>query len=662
MFIAKHRYLPRSARRIVAAGCLLASIGAHATCVVNSTLDDPAEASAKVTSTNQAGWSGTQKAVATLRDCIVEANLMTGPKGVPTSVPLTVELSKIAASTVTLADNLPLLFNNTIITTTTGKPVRIDGGGTHRIFFVSGLPSLVDLTVASRDGAQPVSVTLSNLVLQNGLAQGGDGAGGGMGAGGALFVNKGAGVTLANVTFLQNMATGGSALNLDNNGVLGGAGMGPGANLSRGGGGLSGPALYTSGAGIGTAGTSVYAGGFGGTGLGQISVVQNFATASFNVDTGAGTTGSLIGGGGWATATANKGRPGGFGGGGGFDPTSNYPVTSGGDGGFGGGGAWVQVVGQTGGSGGFGGSGGGGLFFATGGNGGFGAGAGTVGDFATAPGVSGVGASIPVVFGGGYTGGDGAGFGGAVFVRSGGKLLIQSTTATSVANGVALGGGNGAGAAAGDGFFLMSGTQTTLDIALRYTVHDQIADDSLVSLPSGQSYVPGNGSGANLVKIGSGTLIIDGTDSRAGTTDIQNGTLAGAGLIQGATTLESAAMILPGDPSVNGGIGTLTLGTLTWSAGGAMAYQLGANDASSDHLTVLGSLQKQGTGPFLFYFGAGATPPVAGQTYRLITAANTSAFSAQDFSFVNDASLQSLAGNFSVTATAVYFTVTAVQP
>ncbi len=519
--VTTYGVMRRAPHILVAATCLLGTCAyAVPTCIVNSSLDDPNDASAKVTSISQSGWSGAQKSVATLRDCIVESNLMTGTHGAPTAA-ATIELSKIQGSMITLQDNLPMLFNNVVITTTAGNPVAISGNYAHRIFLVSGLPLFKSSNVPDPDGSQPIAVTLSNLILEYGVAHGGDGSGGGMGAGGALFVNKGATVTLTNVTFKQNMAIGGDALSIDQYLILSGGGMSPGMSVWMGGGGLSGPGLYQSGAGIGTPGTNKFARGFGGTGIRPDQPrAGNFSLADFDVDSGSGTLGSLIGGGG-LVVSGEKGGAGGFGGGGGYN-LENSLGTGGGDGGFGGGGAWAEEVAQVGGNGGFGGGGGGGLFFTTSGNGGFGAGAGATGDF-SASGVSGVGGGIPSQgpSGGGFFGGGGAGFGGAVFVRSGATLQIQSTGSSSAAANMVIPGGESMyvtvpGAAAGDAMFFMTGAQTIFNIAKRYTISDDIADDSLISVPAGQTYVQGNGSGAVVRKTGPGILVIDGVDSRAG--------------------------------------------------------------------------------------------------------------------------------------------------
>ncbi|MBE9030755.1 DUF4347 domain-containing protein, partial [filamentous cyanobacterium LEGE 11480] len=81
----------------------------------------------------------------------------------------------------------------------------LDGGGTNgnRLIFVDG-----------------GNVNLTDMTLQNGFAQGGAGSGGGLGAGGALFINEGATVNIANTSFLNNQAIGGAG------GTAGGAGGG----------------------------------------------------------------------------------------------------------------------------------------------------------------------------------------------------------------------------------------------------------------------------------------------------------------------------------------------------------------------------------------------------------------------------------------------------
>ena len=62
---------------------LAMSIGHAATCTVNSSLDDPADASAKVSGTDPTTWTnwgaGATGAIS-LRDCILASDLMTGAR------------------------------------------------------------------------------------------------------------------------------------------------------------------------------------------------------------------------------------------------------------------------------------------------------------------------------------------------------------------------------------------------------------------------------------------------------------------------------------------------------------------------------------------------------------------------------------------------------
>ncbi|MEG4397313.1 DUF4347 domain-containing protein, partial [Microcoleus sp. BROC3] len=153
-------------------------------------------------------------------------------------------------------------------------------------------------------------VTLSNLTITGGRAQGGNGSGGGGGAagmGGGLFISDGT-VRLNNVNFTNNSAIGG-------NGSVGSAGGGGGTGSSS------------------TSGTGGSGGIFGGSG-------GNFGSGGG--DGGGG--GGFFGDGGFGGGGGSNGI-GGFGGGGGGG-------NDGGGGGFGGGGGGGEGDGGTGGGGG----------------------------------------------------------------------------------------------------------------------------------------------------------------------------------------------------------------------------------------------------------------------------------------------------------------------
>ena len=203
-------------------------------------------------------------------------------------------------------DDIITVGNNVRFTADPTIPIKsnivINGGG----FNVSG--DVNDSNINDSGDVRPFfiesgSVTLSNLTITGGRAQGGNGylgGGGAAGMGGGLFISDGA-VTLSNVKFTNNYAVGG-------NGVIGKNGGGGGTGSS-------------SNSGVGGKG-----GIFGGLGGG------------FGGSYGTGKNGEFGGGGGGGGYAGS----GGFGGGGGGGK-------NGGDGGFGGGG------GGAGGSGGFGG-------------------------------------------------------------------------------------------------------------------------------------------------------------------------------------------------------------------------------------------------------------------------------------------------------------------
>jgi len=162
-------------------------------------------------------------------------------------------------------------------------------------------------------------VTLSNLTITGGRAQGGNGFGGGGGAagmGGGLFISDGT-VTLSNVKFTNNSAIGGNGGNSNNGG--GGGGTGSSGTSSTGG---SGGIFGGTGGDGGGANTS---GGFGGGGGGGGGAGNGF--------------GGFGGGGGGGGGGGNGfgGFGGGGGGGGGGGNASGGFGGGGGGGGFGGG-------------------------------------------------------------------------------------------------------------------------------------------------------------------------------------------------------------------------------------------------------------------------------------------------------------------------------------
>lgn len=360
----------------------------------------------------------------------------------------------------------PLPVINNSLTILGNGQVLIDGQYEHQVLFVNS-----------------GTVTIQNLTIKNGLSRGGDGGtsfsgngGGGLGAGGGLFVNNDAVVILKDVNFKHNVAKGGDGGCLDNIYNCG-AGGGGGGGLNKGHGGCGSFNFHTGSGGgggggfhcHGGAGFSAGGGGGGFTGIinghlvfgnGSNAALHNGGSGgdgpgghntggrgginnSPDIDGVAGDPYSGGGGGGGGASTiglnggigANAGAIGGGGGGGGGDLAG-----IGGDGGdFGGGGGGggscspcsTSYTGR-GGNGGFGGGGGGGGGCGLnadsggiGGNGGFGGGGGGGGKDALG-GFSLYGGGSGGENGGG--GGGGAGYGGAIFVRETGVLVMKNVT------------------------------------------------------------------------------------------------------------------------------------------------------------------------------------------------------------------------------------------
>jgi hypothetical protein len=328
---------------------------------------------------------------------------------------------------------LPAVLSN--IAFISDGPLRtISGDTNHRLFFVG-------------DDKHSPTVSFASLSLSGGIARGGSGgsgSGAGAGLGGALFIFNGA-VSVSGVAFASNQALGGTSTNSP---AVHAGGTGGGGMYGGGGKGASGVSSYAGGTGGG--------GGFGGGGGGG-------GTTWSSSETGGGVGGSgggPLGGAGGAGGVVTFAQYGGFGGGGGAGGANGLnPSQPGAYGGFGGGGGGGAGAGNptnsntagAAGAGGFGGGGGAGGstdvnpgVIGSGGNGGFGggAGAGGIGQFTGTPGTGGFGGGGVVESGGG----GGAGFGGAIFIRSG-SLDLQSSTFTSntATRGTASPGGAGLG-------------------------------------------------------------------------------------------------------------------------------------------------------------------------------------------------------------------------
>ncbi len=406
----------------------------------------------------------------------------------------TIEFNLSGTDTYTLSGDLPAISADVTIdgtNTTDGNSITIDGGGKYQGFYVSsGTATIEDLTLQNTAAiGQNGSAGMDGFTANGDPFPGGGGGGGGAGLGGGLLVGSQASVTLQNVAFESDSATGGNG---GEGGTFGGT-----PSSSKGAGG--------SGGGAGGPGGG-FEGGPGGQ-SGRAAPLPSSKGAG-----GSGVNGGAGGGGGFAS---------GGGGGGAGIPSSSTKGAGGGAGGSGGAGGF----GAGGGGGGGGvptdkGAGGTGV---AGGSGGFGAGAGSSGQAVKANGNSkGAGGTI---VGGDGAGGGGLGAGGDIFVEQGGSLTIDggSLTGGSVTGGAGGGNGAGNGDALGSGIFLQGDEFITLRSGAGQTtlIADVIADETAESPNLGSA-----GSGGVVIRAASGGVVeLDAQNTYTGGTRLFSGTL-----------------------------------------------------------------------------------------------------------------------------------------
>jgi len=502
---------------------------------------------------------------------------------------------------IALSDDLPMIRGDTVII---GNSHSIDGQGAHRAIFI-----------------QKGNVRVQDLAINNAAAQGGHGGagavgtddsggiggggGGGLGAGAALFVNAGASLIVRNVSVGNASAIGGD-------GGDGGAVVYAGAVQAHGGGGGGGLGgnggnghFQTSGGGGGYSGNGGNAnagsgGGGGEFGAGADGAGNVSAPAGDGGNSAAGTTGGADNGAADQISTGGNGDYGEGGGGGGrFSSGGAGGIGGGGGGGggevggaggdFGGGGGTDAGSGGNAGAGGFGGGGGGGSKAAhpgigAGGAGGFGGGGG--GGNSGVSGVGGTGAGDggegPYAGGGG-----GAAFGGAVFVREGGTLILENGgfSGTYTVTGGLGGGGTAAGepgSAQGRVLYLMGGGGSVA---------------TMVSVGTGETVTFGGadaiaGSGG-LTKSGDGTLSITGANNNySGTTSLLAGTLS----VSDSLALGTGGVIMDGGTLLAGAAGLSVANALTLDASGGTVDTDGNNATLAGAISGTGGLTKTGTG------------------------------------------------------------------
>lgn len=184
-------------------------------------------------------------------------------------------------------------------------------------------------------------------------------------------------------------------------------------------------------------------------------------------------------------------------------------------------------------------------------------------------------------------------FSGAGNTYSGGTAINDGTLLVNSGSGTGAVTVNGAAAASGVTGTFITAAQRTTDVTVASTA----------GLSVGQSVTGTN--------IQAGTVIaqiVDGTTIRLSLANTANvasntlnfgstaGTLGGTGTIGGAVTVNSGGSLAPGDPSVAGGIGTLTTSSaLTFNTGAAFKFELNSTAGTADKMVANGVTINSGT-------------------------------------------------------------------
>lgn len=551
--------------------CFISFLGSATTYTVTSELDD--------------GSAGT------LRNVINQLN-NSGTTGSP-AANNTININIADGTTIiTLASNLPVIRNGVTINGPSGG-ITISGNNQYRLF----------ATFQS-------SLTLSNLILQDGLALGGNGnggGGGGMGAGGGVYIDYGQALNVSNTAIIGCFAQGGNG----SNGYQGGGGGASwsiaadngttGSNGSSGSGGGDYEGVGNTGGPVAYSGTYLgYGGGDGGsdgsTGTAGVGGGNNGGANGISSNGG---TGGYCGGGGGASDSTNNSAGGGGGNGGGNGAIGVF--SGGGGGGYGSGGSGVvNTLGLGGGGGGgFGGGGGGGSATsingsAGGGGGGFGGGGGSGsatiaaagGNFGGAGAISGVG-----------LGGYGAGIGGAIFVSDSAILQIGDLGSSVLSNLNGTQNGTGGGSGYANDVFLFQGAQVQFVGSTDATIAFAIQSDTNAPV--------GHLDGGVRVNVSNNATITMGNvlNNYQGGTTIQNGTLVISEIVpavgdinvnsNGTLTLEVANGITAGTFTNSGAVNIEALFTpsnFTNFTNNNAIYAVGPNGSIGGNVTATGSL------------------------------------------------------------------------
>lgn len=140
---------------------------------------------------------------------------------------------------------------------------------------------------------------------------------------------------------------------------------------------------------------------------------------------------------------------------------------------------------------------------------------------------------------------------------------------------------------------------------------------SLYKTGAGVVDLQGSSTNSGAVQVSAGTLQASnasGSATGSGAVTVKTGaSIAGVGFIGGPVVIESGGTAAPGNPTLAGGIGTLTINSsLTANAGSTLDFHVGASGAN-DHLTINGAFSATPTSHVTLTLDPGYVPTLGAQ-------------------------------------------------
>jgi autotransporter-associated beta strand protein len=204
------------------------------------------------------------------------------------------------------------------------------------------------------------------------------------------------------------------------------------------------------------------------------------------------------------------------------------------------------------------------------------------------------------------------------------------------------------GSLAGDGTLILEDSTLTIGSANTSTTFsgEISGNGALTKSGPGTLTLSGSNTYTGTTTVSAGTLLVNGSLANSAVTVASGATLGGNGRI-GNLTLNVGGTLAPGNSP-----GTLTAESLDWQ-GGDLWFELGADNSSSDYLSLTGGLSGS-AGSLAFTFLDHGWQ--IGQTYDLIGFGSTT-LAASQFTFTNSGGFD---GTFGYNGNSLQFTLTAI--